>query len=86
MEAWKEKSDAYRAEWQEKADAYKEELEELRVNFRVTMEQRFQLLHRKDFFRRDMLRNNPMMVSKQFKHALEDVKKAAREKVEEINL
>ena len=84
LEAWKEKSDAYRAEWQEKADTYKEELEELRVNFRVTMEQRFQLLHRKDFFRRDMLRNNPMMVSKQFKHALEDVKKAAREMVEEI--
>lgn len=84
MEAWKEKSDAYRAEWQEKAEAYKDELDELRINFRVTMEKRFQLLHHKDFFRRDMIRNNPMMVSNQFKHALEDVKKAAREKVEEI--
>ncbi len=77
---WKERKE----EWREKANEYKDELDELRINFRVTMEKKFQLLHRKDFIRRDMLLNNPMMVSKQFKHALEDVKKAAREKVEEI--
>ncbi len=67
-------------EWRE----FTEELEELRVNFRVNMEKRFQLLHRKDFFRMDIIRSNPSMVSKQFKEALEDVKRAAKEAVEEV--
>jgi uncharacterized membrane protein len=67
-------------EWKE----FTEEIEELRINFKVNMEKRFQLLHRKDFFRRDMIRSNPSMVSKQFKDALEDVKRAAREAVEEM--
>ena len=79
-EEWKERKE----EWKGKSDAYKEELEELRINFRVNMEKRFQLLHRKDFFRRDMIRSNPSMVSKQFKEALEDVKRAAKEAVEEV--
>lgn len=79
-EEWKERKE----EWKSKSDAYKEELEELRINFRVNMEKRFQLLHRKDFFRRDMIRSNPSMVSKQFKEALEDVKRAAKEAVEEV--
>jgi len=79
-EEWKERKE----EWKGKSDAYKEELEELRINFRVNMEKRFQLLHRKDFFRRDMIRSNPAMVSKQFKEALEDVKRAAKEAVEEV--
>jgi len=83
-EARKEKAEAYRAEWQQKADGYKDELDALRVNFHVIMEKRFQLLHHKDFFRRDMIRNNPVMVSKQFKEALEDLKRAAREKVDEV--
>ncbi len=67
-------------EWKE----FTEELEELRINFRVNMEKRFQLLHRKDFVRRDMIRSNPSMVSKQFKEALEDVKRATKEVVEEV--
>lgn len=79
-EEWKERTE----EWKSKSDAYKEELEELRINFRVNMEKRFQLLHRKDFFRRDMIRSNPSMVSKQFKEAFEDVKRAAKEAVEEV--
>lgn len=79
-EEWKERKE----EWKGKSDAYKEELEELRINFRVNMEKRFQLLHRKDFFRRDMIRSNPSMISKQFKEALEDVKRAAKEAVEEV--
>jgi len=79
-EEWKERKE----EWKGKSDTYKEELEELRINFRVNMEKRFQLLHRKDFFRRDMIRSNPSMVSKQFKEALEDVKRAAKEAVEEV--
>ena len=83
-EARKEKAEAYRAEWQQKADGYKDELDALRVKFHVIMEKRFQLLHHKDFFRRDMIRNNPVMVSKQFKEALEDLKRAAREKVDEV--
>ena len=79
-EEWKERKE----EWKGKSDAYKEELEELRINFKVNVEKRFQLLHRKDFFRRDMIRSNPSMVSKQFKEALEDVKRAAKEAVEEV--
>ena len=79
-EEWKERKE----EWKGKSDAYKEELEELCINFKVNMEKRFQLLHRKDFFRRDMIRSNPSMVSKQFKEALEDVKRAAKEAVEEV--
>lgn len=79
-EEWKERKE----EWKNKSDAYKEELEELRINFKVNVEKRFQLLHRKDFFRRDMIRSNPSMVSKQFKEALEDVKRAAKEAVEEV--
>ena len=79
-EDWK----ARKEEWKTKSDVYKEELEELRINFRVNMEKRFQLLYRKDFFRRDMIRSNPSMVSKRFKEALEDVKRAAKEAVEEV--
>ena len=79
-EEWKERKE----EWKSKSDVYKEELEELRINFKVNVEKRFQLLHRKDFFRRDMIRSNPSMVSKQFKEALEDVKRAAKEAVEEV--
>ena len=79
-EEWKERKE----EWKGKSDAYKEELEELRINFKVNVEKRFQLLHRKDFFRRDMIRSNPSMVSKQFKEALEDVKRVAKEAVEEV--
>ena len=78
---WKERKE----EWREKANEYKDELEELLINFRVTMEKKFQLLHHKDFFRRGMLLNNPMMVSKQFREALEEMKKSVREKVEERN-
>lgn len=83
-EDWKEKSEEHIEALKERTDAYKDEIEELRINFRIYMEKRFQLLYRKDFFRRDMLRNNPMMVSKQFKHALEDVKKAVKEAMEKI--
>lgn len=78
------KSEERKVERKEKSEAYKEELEELIINFRVATEKRFQLLHRKDFFRRDMIRSNPSMVSKQFKEALEDVKRAAKEAVEEM--
>lgn len=83
-EEWRIKTEERRKERREKTDAYMEELEELRINFKVAMEKRFQLLHHKDFFRRDMIRSNPSMISKQFKEALEDVKRAAREKVDEV--
>lgn len=83
-EDWKIKSEERKVERKEKTEAYKEELEELLINFKIAMEKRFQLLHRKDFFRRDIIRSNPSMVSKQFKEALEDVKRAAKEAVEEV--
>ncbi len=71
-------------EWKEKSEAYKEELDELLIKFRVNMEKRFELLHRKGFLRRDMLLNNPMLKSRYFKNSLEDIKNAAREAAEEI--
>lgn len=61
----------------------REELDELRIKFRVAREKRFQLLHRKDFFRMDMLLSNPMLKSRYFKYSLEDIKKAAKEALEE---
>ena len=95
IEDWKERSEEWRGKTEDRMEAWaekskerrmelKEELDELQIQFRILLEKRFQLLHRKDFFLRDMLRNNPMMVSNQFKNALEEAKKAAREKVEEI--
>lgn len=62
----------------EKAEEFKEEVEELRIRFRIDMEQRMQILNRRDFFRRDMILSNPTMKSRHFKNALEDIKKAAR--------
>lgn len=61
----------------EKAEEFKEEVEELRIRFRIDMEQRMQILNRRDFFRRDMILSNPTMKSRHFKNALEDIKKAA---------
>ena len=83
-EEWKTKAEGRKEERRERIEGYMDEVEELRINFKVAMEKRFQLLHHKDFFRRDMIRSNPAMVSKQFKEALEDVKRAAREKVDEV--
>ena len=83
-EDWKAKSEERKEEWKDRAEEYKEELEELRIKFRVVTEKRFQLLHRKDFFRRDMLLSNPMLKSRYFKNSLEDIKKAARDAAEEI--
>lgn len=64
-------------------EEHREELDEMRIKFRVAREKRFQLLHRKDFFRSDMLLSNPMLKSRYFKKSLEDIKKAARDAVEE---
>ena len=76
---------AHVKELREKLDAkVDEELDELRIKFRVNMEKRFELLHRKGFLRRDMLLSNPMLKSRYFKNSLEDIKKAAREAAEEI--
>lgn len=83
-EDWKAKSEERKDDWIEKSEAYKEELEEMRIQFRINMEKRFQLLYRKDFFRRDMLLSNPMLKSRYFKNSLEDIKKAARDAAEEM--
>ena len=83
-EDWKVKSEERKEDWKKKSEEYKEELEELRIKFRVVTEKRFQLLYRKDFFRRDMLLSNPMLKSRYFKNSLEDIKKAARDAAEEM--
>ncbi len=82
----KEKSEEWNVKAEErkiKSEEMKAELDELLIRFRVNMEKRFQLLHRKDFFRSNMLLNNPMMKSRYFKNSLEDIKKAARDAAEE---
>ena len=71
-------------DWKEKSEEYKEELEELRIKFRVNVEKRFELLHKKGFLRRDMLLSNPALKSRYFKNSLEDIKKAAMEAAEEM--
>ena len=90
-EEWKEKSEELKAkseerkeEWKDKAEQYKDELEELRIKFRVNMEKRFELLHKKGFLRRDMLLSNPMLKSRHFKNSLDDIKQAALDAAEEI--
>ncbi len=83
-EEWKTKSEERKEDWKKKSEEYKEELEELRIKFRIAMEKRFQLLHRKGFLTRDMLLSNPMLKSRYFKNSLEDIKKAARDAAEEI--
>ena len=83
-EDWKARSEGRREDWKDKAEEYKDELDELLIKFRVNMEKRFELLHRKGFLRRNMLLNNPMLKSRYFNNSLEDIKKSARDTAEEL--
>ena len=56
-----------------------EEKEELRMKFHILRDRRLQLQSQADFYRRRLLRDNPGMISKRFKGALEDLKEAAKE-------
>lgn len=54
-------------------DSEKEEIAELRLKFGVYMENRKNTNNRLDFYKRDMIRNNPM-TSERFKDAIEELK------------
>ena len=55
-------------------DSVKEEIMELRVKYRLNVENRGQLTNLKDFYKRQMLKGNPMMVSRRFKDTLQELK------------
>ncbi len=60
----------------------KEEIAELRTRFNLYMERRKGSREMLGFYKRDMIRNNPTMVSKKFKDAFEDLKAAVNNKKE----
>lgn len=65
---------------QSKPSAYgegvREEIAELRAKYNLYMENRSHYRDMLDFYKRDMIRNNPMMVSRKFKDAFEELKNA----------
>lgn len=58
----------------------KEEMLELREKYHINKEMTHQLKSFIDFYKRDMLLGNPMMASRKFKEALEELKEAVSEK------
>ena len=58
------------------SDDKKEELTELRIKLGVHKERKFQLSHMKDFYRNEMIKGNPTMISIKFKEGLEEIKSA----------
>ena len=55
-------------------DNIKEEIQELRMKYRIYVESRMQFGTLKDFYKRQMIKGNPTMVSKRFKDALQELK------------
>lgn len=54
----------------------REEIAELRAKYNLYMENRSHYKDMLGFYKRDMIRNNPMMVSRKFKDAFEELKNA----------
>ncbi|MBP3477628.1 MAG: hypothetical protein J6K48_15145 [Lachnospiraceae bacterium] len=65
---------------QNKPSAYgesvREEIAELRAKYNIYIEKRSHYRDMLDFYKRDMIRNNPMMASHKFKDAFEELKNA----------
>lgn len=61
-------------------DNVKDEIAELRGRFNLYMENRKHYKEMLGFFKVDMIRNNPGMISKKFKYTLEDLKNIVEEK------
>lgn len=61
-------------------DSIKEEIQELRMKYRINAENRMQLGSLKDFYKRQMIKGNPTMVSKRFKDALQELKETVDER------
>ena len=62
-------------------DHIKEEILELRTKYKINLEMRFQLKNLKDFYKRQMIKGNPGMVSKKFKEALQEIKDSVEDKM-----
>ena len=61
-------------------ESIKEEIQELRMKYRLNVENRMQLGALKDFYKRQMIKGNPMMVSRRFKDALQELKETVDER------
>ena len=59
----------------------REEIIELRSKYSVEKEHRLQFKRLKDFYQRSLIKGNPTMRSKRFEEALEELKKAANERI-----
>lgn len=62
-------------------DHIREEILELRTKYKINVEMRFQLKNLKDFYKRQMIKGNPGMVSKKFKEALQEIKDSVEDKM-----
>lgn len=62
-------------------DSIREEIQELRMKYRMNVENRVQLGTLKDFYKRQMIKGNPMMVSRRFKDALQELKETVDERL-----
>lgn len=61
-------------------DEVREEITELRSKYMIEKEHRIQFRRLKDFYQRALLKGNPMMHSRYFGEALEELKKAVNER------
>lgn len=62
-------------------DSIKEEILELRTKYKINVENRLQLKTLKDFYKRQMIKGNPTMVSNKFRDTLQELKEAVDEKL-----
>lgn len=62
-------------------DSLKEEIMELRTKYKISVENRIQLKNLTDFYKRQMIKGNPMMVSRKFKNTLQELKEAVDERL-----
>ncbi|MCM1175087.1 MAG: hypothetical protein NC341_08540 [Blautia sp.] len=61
-------------------DSVRDEIAELRARYNIYMENRRNYREMLDFYKRDMIRNNPTMRSGKFKDVFEELKEAVAEK------
>lgn len=62
-------------------DSLKEEIMELGTKYKINVENRMQLKNLTDFYKRQMIKGNPMMVSRKFKNTLQELKEAVDERL-----
>lgn len=72
--------DAFAEKKGEYLDSVKEEIFELREKYHINVEMTKQLKSFKDYYKRDMLRGNPTMVSGKFKEVLEELKESVADR------